>query len=100
MTTALARTARFLRERRRMTQRAAAEALGISFVHLSNIERGRSAPSAALAARFREIFGGDLHILSWCLYEDDAQVPEALRSPRQMLAEAWQRELSDPETRH
>jgi transcriptional regulator with XRE-family HTH domain len=94
--TPLARAARFVREQRKMTQRAVAEALGVSFVHVSNIERGRAIPSAALIERYREILGVDLHVLSWCLFEDDDQIPSTVRGPRQKLAQAWRRELAAP----
>ena len=62
--TPLARTARFFRDHRHMTQRAVAEALRVIFVHVSNVERGRDVPSAALVERCREVFGVDLHVLS------------------------------------
>jgi len=92
--TPLARTARFVREKRQMTQRAAAEALGVSFVHISNIERGRAAPSAALIERYREVFGVDLHVLSWCMFEEDDQIPASIRGPREKLAKALRAELT------
>ncbi len=76
-----------------MTQRAAAAALGVSFVHVSNVERGRAVPSAALVDRYREVFSVDLHVVGWCLFEDDDQIPEAIRGPRQTLALAMRREL-------
>lgn len=92
--TPLARTARFVRERRQMTQRAAAEALGVSYVHVSNIERGRAVPSAALIERYREVFGVDLHVLSWCMFEEDDQIPASIRGPREKLARALRAELT------
>jgi transcriptional regulator with XRE-family HTH domain len=79
-----------------MTQRAAAEALGVSYVHLCNVERGKATPSPALVGRFRALFGVDLHVLAWCLFEEDAQVPAAMRGLRTQLAQAWEEELGDP----
>ena len=64
-------------------------ALGVSFVHLCNIERGKATPSSALIDRFRTIFGVDLHVLAWCLFEDDADVPETMRPLPAQLAQAW-----------
>jgi transcriptional regulator with XRE-family HTH domain len=58
---AIGQTARFVRESRGLTQRAAAEALGVSAVHLSNLERGRTQPSAALIVRLKEVFGLDVY---------------------------------------
>jgi transcriptional regulator with XRE-family HTH domain len=92
--TPLARTTRFVREQRQITQRAAAEALGVSFVHLSNVERGKTAPSAALIERYREVFRVDLHVLCWCLFEDEDRIPEGIRGLRNRLARAWRRELA------
>jgi transcriptional regulator with XRE-family HTH domain len=48
----IGQTARYVRERLGMTQRAAAAALGVSAVHLSNVERGRAVPSSSLLGRF------------------------------------------------
>jgi transcriptional regulator with XRE-family HTH domain len=90
----LASAACFVREQRQMTQRAVAEALGVSFVHVSNIERGRSVPSAALVERYRDVPGVDLHVLSWCLFEEDDQIPTTIREARLKLAQAWRRELA------
>ena len=83
-----------MRDQRQMTQRAAAEALGVSIVHISNVERGRAVPSAALVERYREVFGVDLHVLSWCLFADDDEIPASIRGPREKLAKAWREELS------
>jgi transcriptional regulator with XRE-family HTH domain len=83
-----------------MTQRAAATALGVSYVHLSNVERGKSAPSPRLLERFKEVFGVDLYVLAWCLSEDD-ELPEPLRLHRRQLAEEWRRVLAEqPECSH
>ena len=47
----IGKTARKLREAKGLTQKAAAEALGISQVHLSNIENNKSYPSKELLDR-------------------------------------------------
>ena len=49
-----------------LTQRAAAEALGVTAVHLCNIERGRAQPSLGLIAKYDELWGVDLYVLAWC----------------------------------
>jgi transcriptional regulator with XRE-family HTH domain len=81
-----------------MTQRAAAEALGVSYVHLSNVERGKSEPSAGLLERFRTVFRADLHVLAWCFFGDDKQVPPRLRVHRRRLAREWRRVLATQTT--
>jgi transcriptional regulator with XRE-family HTH domain len=77
-----------------MTQRSAAEALGVSYVHLSNVERGKTQPSTSLVERFRQVFGVDIHVLAWCLYEDENSVPELLRVHHRQLADAWRQVLA------
>jgi hypothetical protein len=37
-----------------------------------------------------------LHVLAWCLFEDEAQIPASVRGLREKLAQAWRRELSAP----
>lgn len=78
-----------------MTQRAAAEALGVSSVHLSNVERGVTPPSASLIARFTEVYGVDVYVLDYCTGDDAGDGPEAVRQARRKLAEALQRQLGD-----
>ena len=87
-------TARYVRERRGMTQRAAAYALGVSAVHLSNVERGRAVPSSSLITRFNEVYGIDVYVLAYCL--DDAGGSVGLRDARHTLADAMQQNLTEP----
>src|SRR5437588_12244547 len=89
----LGKTARYLRERKRMTQVAAADALGITQVHLSNVENNKAVPSPKLLDRYRELWGVDLYILAWSLFGDLNKLPPAVRSPMAALGEAWRKEL-------
>ena len=76
----LGSTARSVRECLGLTQKAAAEALGVSSVHLSNVERGVTPPSASLISRFTEVYGVDVYVLCYCTDEeadDDARRPAA-----------------------
>jgi transcriptional regulator with XRE-family HTH domain len=91
----IGKTARFLREKKGLSQREAAEALGITQVHLSNIENNKSQPSPNLLERYRELWGVDLYVLAWCLHGDDSRLPEAVRKPMNQLAEAWKQQLGD-----
>ncbi|NQT17455.1 MAG: helix-turn-helix transcriptional regulator [Planctomycetes bacterium] len=90
----LGETARHLRNELGLTQRAAAEKLGISYVHLCNIEHNKSAPSPALLERYRELWNVDLYVLAWCLHGDTKKLPKALRKPMAELAEAWQEQIA------
>ena len=93
--TALGSTVRYVREKLGMTQKAAAEALGVSSVHLSNVERGVTPPSASLMARLTEIYGVDVYVLCYCTGGDDDDAPEAVKQARRKLAEALRRQLGD-----
>jgi transcriptional regulator with XRE-family HTH domain len=89
----LGKTARHLRESLGLTQRAAAARLGISCVHLCNIENNKSVPSPALLERFRELWNVDLYVLAWCLHGDADKLPKPLRKPMAELARAWQSQI-------
>lgn len=85
----LGQTARELRDSLGLTQRAAAEALGISHVHLCNIERNHAAPSQELVDRYRELWGVDLHVMAWCNKGNVKLLPKGLRKVASELAKEW-----------
>jgi transcriptional regulator with XRE-family HTH domain len=85
----LGQTARNLRESLGLTQRAAATALGISFVHLCNIEKNRAVPSQTLIDKFRELWGVDLYVLAWCTLGDSSKLPKPLRKAASELEKGW-----------
>ncbi|WZO98621.1 helix-turn-helix transcriptional regulator [Isosphaeraceae bacterium EP7] len=89
----LGKTARNLRETVGLTQRAMAEELGISAVHLCNIEKNKSVPSQDILDRYRALWGVDLYVLAWCLHGDIGSLPESLRAAAAAIAEGWQKEL-------
>ncbi len=91
----LGKTARYLRERKGMTQVAAADALGITQVHLSNVENNKAVPSPKLLERYRELWGVDLYILAWSLFGDLDKLPPRVRGPMTTLGKAWRKELGD-----
>src|SRR3954466_8823377 len=91
----LGKTARYVRERKGLTTRAAAELLDISHAHLINIENNKAAPSMALLDRFRHVFGVELPVLTWCLHGDPEERPARVRAPMKALADAWRKELGD-----
>ncbi len=85
--------ARHLRISLGLTQRAAAQALQISNVHLCNIEANKAVPSEAILNRYREMWNVDLHVLAWCLYGDMQRLPPGVREAGSRLANAWRAEL-------
>ena len=82
-------TARDLRDSFGLTQRAAADRLGVSFVHLCNIENDKSRPSPELLAKFKEVFGVDLYIYAWCQHGDLAKLPAGMRDVTRRLTDEW-----------
>ena len=93
--TALGSTVRYVRERLGKTQKAAAEALGVSSVHLSNVERGVTPPSASLIARLTKVYGVDVYVLCYCTSDVDDEASEGVNLARRKLAEALRRQLRD-----
>jgi transcriptional regulator with XRE-family HTH domain len=89
----LGKTARHLRESLGLTQRATAKALGISFVHLCNIENNKSTPSPRLLERYQTNWGVDLYVMAWCMDGDLKRLPNGLRRATSELADAWRAEL-------
>lgn len=82
-----------IREGRGLTQRAAAEVLGISDVHLCNLEHGKLRPSSALLDKMFEAWGVDVYILA-CLHGGEPglkRFPRALQKPVQELRRLWER---------
>jgi transcriptional regulator with XRE-family HTH domain len=91
----LGKTARYLRDEAGLTQRAMADLLGITAVHLCNIENSKSAPSPELLDRYRSKLGVDLYVLAWCRHGDIERLPPALRKAAATIADGWQAELRD-----
>lgn len=52
-------------------------------------------PSASLIARFTEVYGVDVYVLSYCTGDDDDYVPEGVKQARRKLAEALRRQLGN-----
>jgi transcriptional regulator with XRE-family HTH domain len=89
----LGRTARQLRKSKGLNQRQAAELLGVSVVHLCNIENNKSSPSSSLLERYRDLWGVDLYVLAWCLHGDAEKLPRGIRRAAKELAKAWEKQL-------
>lgn len=86
-------TAKRLRDAFGLTQRVAAERLGISNVHLCNVEKNKSTPSTSLLEAYRREFGVDLYVLAWCEQGDAESLPPSVRSAARQLHKAWSREV-------
>jgi len=89
----LGNTIKYVREAKGLTQRAAAAVLGVSDVHLCNLEHDKARPSVGLLKKMHEEWHVDLYVLSWCLHGDVKRLPKAVRRPMGQLARAWRSEL-------
>jgi len=89
----LGSTIRYVRETKGLTQRAAADVLGITDVHLCNLENDKARPSPQLLEEMRRAWDVDLYVLCWCLHGDTNRLPKAVRAPMEQLATAWRTEL-------
>jgi transcriptional regulator with XRE-family HTH domain len=89
----LGKTARQFRETLGLSQRAMAAELGITPVHLCNIENNKALPSQSLLDRYRERWDVDLYVLAWCLHGDVYRLPPRLRKAAAEIAATWQAEL-------
>jgi len=90
---AIGQAARHLRELEGISQREAASKLGITPVHLCNVELGKANPSSDLLGSIRELYGVDVHVLAWCLFGRTEQLPPRIQRAADALASAWKREL-------
>lgn len=91
----LGETAKALRDDFGLTQRAAADLLGISCVHLCNIEKDKSRPSPELIVKYREVFGVDLYVYSWCTTGEISKLPPSMRQATHRLAEQWKKVIEE-----
>jgi transcriptional regulator with XRE-family HTH domain len=86
-------SARSLREQLGLSQKEAAAELGISNVHLCNIENDNANPSPELLAKYRDKWGVDLYVFAWCRIGDVTGLPRQVQSAAKSLSEGWQRQI-------
>ena len=89
----LGHIARRVRESKGLTQIAAAKLLGISNVHLCNLEGDKAQPSPELLARYRDLWGVDLYVVAWCLSGEINRLPPGVREAGRRLTDAWREVL-------
>jgi transcriptional regulator with XRE-family HTH domain len=87
--------ARRVRESKGLSQVAAAKLLGISSVHLCNVEGNKARPSPALLARYRELWDVDLYVIAWCVSGELDRLPAGVRAAGRRLTAAWSKALGD-----
>lgn len=91
----LGAAARYLRERLQLSQRKAAAELGISHVHLSNIENGHTSPTASMIEKYHTAWGIDLYMLAVVRFSDEDRLPACMENVISQLHEAWDAEIEE-----
>jgi transcriptional regulator with XRE-family HTH domain len=87
--------ARELREQLEISQKDVADELGITQVHLCNIEKNKSKPSPSLLDRYRELWGIDLYVFAWCQHGNVKRLPQPMRDAATSLAEGWRHRIRE-----
>jgi len=91
----LGSAARHLRERLQLSQRRAAKELGISHVHLSNIENGHTSPTASMIEKYYVAWGVDLYMLAVVQFSDENRLPACMEKVISDLHESWDAEIEE-----
>ena len=89
----LGATAKLVRSRMSLTQDDMASQLGISVVHLSNIENCKAMPSSQLIEKYHEVSGVDLYVMDWCNNADASELPVDVQNAAKKLQKFWELEL-------
>jgi transcriptional regulator with XRE-family HTH domain len=89
----LGEAARDLRMKLNLSLREAEVELGISYVHLCNIENGKVTPSQKIVERFHDAWGIDLYMFALAFHSDAGATPRALRQPVKALEEGCRRHI-------
>jgi transcriptional regulator with XRE-family HTH domain len=93
MAISLGKAARDLRSRLQLSLRQAALELGISYVHLCNIENEKTSPSPETVEKFHETWGIDLYMYAVAFHSENREMPKALLGPVKALANGWKRHI-------
>lgn len=83
------RIIRDMRTHRGLSLRDAGRELGISYVHLCNVENGRSQAGPDLLIAVRSVWGLDPYVFAWLLDGDENRLPPKLRKAAATLARQW-----------
>lgn len=89
----LGKASRELRMKLKLSLREAAAELGVSYVHLCNIENGKASPSPETIEKFHDAWGVDLYMYAIAFDRESRPMPEALRAPVKALAAGWKKHI-------
>jgi len=94
MPISLGKAAQDLRGKLKLSLRDAAAELGVSYVHLCNVENCKASPSPEMIEKFHAAWGIDLYMYALAFFPDDRETPKELRSPVKALEEGWKRHIA------
>ena len=89
----LGKAAQELRARLKLSLRQAAAELGVSYVHLCNIENGRASPSPEMLEKFHDAWGIDLYMYALAFFPDERKTPKVLKGPLDALTAGWKKHI-------
>lgn len=89
----LGKTLKYTRTCLNLSQREMASQLGISNVHLCNIENNEVSTSLDLVNKFHEAYGVNLYVFAWLLYGDANKLPASVRTSVNKLTDFFKNEL-------
>jgi transcriptional regulator with XRE-family HTH domain len=89
----LGKAARSLREAIGWTQSEVANVLGLSVVHVCNMENGKAAFSESTLDTYQKVIGVDLYVLAWCQQGDLESLPVGIRNAAEKLSDALSAEI-------
>src|ERR1700677_489429 len=93
MPISLGKAAKSLRGELNLSMRQAALELGISHVHLCNIENEKASPSPEMLEKFHDAWGIDLYMYALAFFPDDRKRPKGVESPMNALKAVWKRHI-------
>lgn len=89
----LGKAAQDLRQKLKLSLRAAADELGVSYVHLCNVENCKASPSPEMIEKFHAAWGIDLYMYALAFFSDDREIPKELRGPIKALEAGWRQHI-------
>lgn len=93
MPVSLGNAAQDLRKRLKLSLRGAAKELGISYVHLCNVENSKASLSPQTIERFHDAWGIDLYMYALAFHGEDRSTPKVLRSQVKALTKGWKQHI-------
>ena len=89
----LGQACKHIRDSFSLSQRAAAEELGVTSAYLCRLENGQVAPTATMIDRIYDVWGIDLYMMAACLFSDESRFPSESRKSIRGLRDSWEKEI-------